>query len=253
MTRHRSDVAWSPAALLFLIATAGCVSATDASLPIQHVTFNLSRAGAATTGISGPYVSVIDSVDLTVTTSGGGVQRFGKRLARRDGLASFPVTVTRGQNDFTARVISSVGTVLYDGTRSANITETSFAVDVPLTARAPLLLVAPDTAKVAQQFRGQIGGVFLIKTVTIHNRGSGTFLWSVKDTLPSSSTSQCTGGCIGFFPYADTLTAGDSSAVMIYRKSAVPALPGPDPFSLPITFVITSGANGEVPVVVTPF
>jgi hypothetical protein len=245
MTRHRPDAPWTSAAFLLVIVITSCVSATDASPRYQRVAFNLSPAAASAAGFSGPYVSVVDSVDLTVTTNGIGVQRFGKRLARRDSVAAFTVTVARGQNEFSARVLSTVGTVLYSGTQSADITESTFAVDVPLTAAGPVLLVAPDTATVIQQTPPPNEFVFFFKTVVVHNRGSGTLIWSVKDTLPPSAA-QCPSGCIRFTPLSDTLPAGTAATLTLTKKFGAQ-------FGQPITFVITAGTNGEVPVVVTPF
>jgi hypothetical protein len=244
MTRHPPNAPWASAALLLVIAVTSCVSATDASSRFQRVAFNLSPTGTSAAGFSGPYVSVVDSVDLTVTTSGIGVQRFGKRLARRDSVVTFTVTVERGQSDFSARVLSTVGAVLYSGTQSANITQSTFTMDVPLQAAGPILLVAPDTAKVTQQSPpGDV--VFFYKTVTVHNRGSASLTWSVKDTLPPSAA-QCPSGCIRFTPLSGTLAAGTSAALTMTRKFSTA-------FGQPITFVITAGTNGEVPVVVTPF
>lgn len=240
MTRHRSVVPWFSAAFLLGIVVTSCQSATDASSRFQRVAFNLSPAGGSATGFSGPYVSVVDSVDLTVTTSGTGVQRFGKRLARRDSVVTFTVTVERGQNEFSARVLSTVGKVLYSATRPANITESTFALDMPMIAEAPLLLVAPDTAKVVAP-----NSDFLAKTVVVHNRGSATLTWSVKDTLPASAA-QCQSGCLRFAPLSGTLLAGTAATLTMTKKFSAP-------FSQPITFVITAGTNGEVPVVVTPF
>jgi hypothetical protein len=245
MTRYRPNAPWASAALLLVIAVTSCVSATDASSRLQRVSFNLSRTGASAVGFPGPYVSVVDSVDLTVTTSGIGVQRFGKRLARRDSVVTFAVTVERGQSDFSGRVLSTVGAVLYSGTQPANITQPTFAVNLPLTATSPLLLVAPDTAKVTQQSSPFNDVVFFFKTVVVHNRGSGTLIWSIKDTLPTSAA-QCQSGCIRFTPLSDTLAAGTSDTLTLTRKFSTP-------FSQPITFVITAGTNGEVPVVITPF
>lgn len=240
MTRHQPTVSWASAGVLLVIAVMSCVSATDAGSRLQRVAFNLSPAGTSATGFSGPYVSVVDSADLTVTTSGIGVQRFGKRLARRDSVVTFTVTVERGQNEFSARVLSTVGAVLYSATRPANITESTFALDIPLVAVAPLLLVAPDTAKVVTP-----NSDFLSKTVIVHNRGGATLSWSVKDTLPPSAA-QCPSGCVRFTPLSGTLLAGTAATLTITKKFG-------GAFGQPITFVITAGANGEVPVVVTPF
>jgi len=240
MTRHRSDAPWSSAACLLVIVITSCVSATDASTRLQRVALNLSPTGASAAGFSGPYVSVVDSVDLTVTTGGVGVQRFGKRLARRDSVVTFTVTVERGQNEFSTRVLSTVGTMLYSAAQSVNITESTFAVNVPLIAVGPLLLVAPDTAKVITP-----NSDFLSKTVMIHNRGSAPLTWSVKDTLPASAA-QCPSGCIRFAPTSGTLAAKTAAALTMTKKFETA-------FAQPITFVITAGANGEVPVVITPF
>jgi hypothetical protein len=241
MTRHPPNGPWAPAALLLVIAVTSCVSATDASSRLQRISFNLSPAGASAVGFPGPYVSVVDSVDLTVTTSGIGVQRFGKRLARRDSVVTFAVTVERGQSDFSGRVLSTVGAVLYSGTQPANITQSTFAVEVPLQAAGPILLVAPDTAKVATP----LGDNGFAKKVTVHNRGTGSLTWSVKDALPPSA-GQCPGGCIRFTPLSGTLAAGTSDTLTLTRNSSTA-------FGQPITFVITAGTNGEVPVVITPF
>jgi hypothetical protein len=244
MTRHPPTGPWAPAALLLVIAVTSCVWATDARTRLQRVTFNLSPTGASAAGFSGPYVSVVDSVDLTVTTNGIGVQRFGKRLARRDSVVTFTVTVERGQSDFSGRVLSTVGAVLYSGTQPANITQSTFTVVVPLEAAGPILLVAPDTAKVPQQSPPG-DTAFVFKTVIVHNRGSASLTWSVKDTLPPSAA-QCPSGCIRFTPLSGTLAAGTSDTLTMTKKFTTA-------FGQPITFVITAGTNGEVPVVITPF
>jgi hypothetical protein len=86
---------------------------------------------------------------------------------------------------------------------------------------------------------------FVFKTVIVHNRGNKPLTWNVEDTLPQSAA-QCPSGCIRFTPLSDTLAAGTSDTLTLTRKFSTP-------FSQPITFVITAGTNGEVPVVITPF
>src|SRR5829696_6920348 len=118
MSRHPSIAARPYIASALIAVLTGCASATEASVQLQPVSLSFLTVGGEANGFAGPYVSVVDSVDLTITPASGGIQHYGKHVARRDSVVSFQLSVSRGQSDFAARVLSVTGLPLYDGAQS---------------------------------------------------------------------------------------------------------------------------------------
>jgi hypothetical protein len=206
----------------------------------------MSTSGTTAAGFTGPYVSVVDSVDLSVSPANGTKpSAYGKRMSRRDSIASFPdVSVEQGLTHFNARVLSSNGALLYSGKDSANISSATFSIDIKMAAQGPVLLVAPDTAKKIDTLVDQSGNGFLSKSVVIYNRGNSPLVWSVKDTLLLNSINVCPSGCVSFLPSRGTIQAGTSAVMQLLHKAGS--------FSTAITFVIASSV-GDVSVVILPF
>ncbi|MBC8115600.1 MAG: hypothetical protein H7062_14540 [Candidatus Saccharimonas sp.] len=196
----------------------------------------LSAAAPQTpTGVTGPYVSVLDSVGLTMTPASGSQIVLGRHLSRRDTTASFSVDLQEGTYQFDARVLSAKRAVLYAGTGNSVVDRDGFSVDLSVAPQTPVMLVAPDTSHVVVP-TGSLGQT----TLVVHNRGIGVLRFSIYDTSQVSRTQCASVACFRPSRLADTVIAGASVAVRIdaIRKFAT---------AIPLTF---SSASGDVEVVI---
>lgn len=226
--------------LVVLLATTACsdpvatdrgrhrVAVTIAGAPSDH----LARA-------QGPFVSVADSVALTVRQSEGSPLILGAALGASQTAVSFPITVVEGRTRFEARVVSVRGIVLFSGEATVLVNSDQFQVSVPLTAQAPVLLAEPDVVTIQVPPRGLGQG-----SVTVYNRGIGAVALNVRDTSLVSRT-QCAGTvdaprCFRVLPVAGNVVRGQPLTVTI---DSVRRFPTP----VPLTF---SSPEGDVVVVV---
>jgi Bacterial Ig-like domain (group 2) len=96
---------------------------------------------------AGPYISVVDRVDIRATNAAGElIASTSFRLQRYDQDASATLEVPEGSITFSVDVTSASGIVLYSGSATAVVPD-GFEVDVPLTAQRPVLVVQPDTIR----------------------------------------------------------------------------------------------------------
>lgn len=126
----------------------------------------------------GPYVSVVDSLVLSIT-AGGSTRTIGRHLGAPDNDVSIPVTLPAGVATTIVRVLSNSkpATILFSGQATTTIDRDGFSVNVPLAANSPVLLAFPDTAKSVtrnQEFNTQF------TRVAVHNSGKDTLSWWVK-------------------------------------------------------------------------
>ena len=165
-------------AIASALGVAACSSLFDAEAPELRGKVVLSRtAGNASQAVVGPYVSVIDSVTLSITASGGTPQLIGRHLAPYDTAVTIPLRVAAGSATFSVRVLSNNDTLLYGGQVSRMIDRDGFAVTVPLAAVKPVLVVNPDTIKTS--VNGPVTGQRITK-VAVRNSGRDTLVWRLK-------------------------------------------------------------------------
>jgi hypothetical protein len=182
-----------------------------------------------------PFVSVVDSISLIVTPSDDSPIVLGRQLTGRETTVSFPVEIPEGQVRVDATILSSNGTLLFDGTGTANVDGDDFVIPVSLTARSEVLVVAPDTARVTIPVpgRGQT-------TVRVYNRGNDLLDFGIQDTSQASRVQCASARCFVIRPRAGKILPESSLAVVIDSVRA---------FNNPIGLTVVSRV-GEVVFVV---
>jgi hypothetical protein len=179
--------------------------------------------------VTGPYVSVLDSVALTITPATGSPIVLGRHLDRRDTTASFSVELPEGSAGFDAKVFSAKLAILYLGTANSVADRDGFSVDLTVNAQTAVMLVAPDTSSIVVPLRGLGQATFVV-----HNRGTGLLRFTIQDTSQVSRTQCANVRCFKISPLADSVAAGTSVAV---RVDSVRAFQTP----IPLTFSSTPG------------
>ena len=211
---------------------ATCRSLTDANGDARIVTVVLANVAQQSAAVPPPFVSVVDSVHLVVTSpSGATLFTGGQRLQRHQTSVSLPVELSGDAATFRAQVLSSNRAVLFEGATTVNPVPNDFTVVVPMPARRPVLLATPDTA------RAVFDSAFIRGALAIHNRGTGSLVWSV---VVDPAFALCLKGC-SVTPGGGTIPGGQSDTMRI----SIPSLP---PFSSRVfTFVLRS-SEGDVSV-----
>ncbi|HEX2091778.1 MAG TPA: hypothetical protein VHG28_05215 [Longimicrobiaceae bacterium] len=167
--------------------------------------------GRPSSGLTVVPGTVIDSIGLEATPQGAASPLvFGRRLARGDSMVSFGVRVPGGRTRFSARVLSTNGTVLFAGDSTARIRRDGFLVVLDLLPRAPVMVVAPDSLRLVP------GGP--VRTVTVSNRGIGELTWRIDSIRPSPSG-------ITFEGMAGRPLAARDSVRLVFRAEPA-AVPG---------------------------
>jgi hypothetical protein len=232
----------APSAALALLA-ASCADPTAGGRHARGV--RLSFALARGVAFQGPYVSVLDSIAVTVTDADGRATALGVRLGRRDTSATFAVEVPEGTTRFDALVLSATRAVLFGGSRTLDVSADDFVVRIQTTAQAPVLLVAPDTLHVPTPTRLSTSG-----TVGVYNRGVGPLLVRFRGPAPLPSNGCAPVVCL--VP-SGTPTPLVADSVVVPAGAAVAVTVAAIQAShLPLTMTFAS-AQGSVPlVVVTP-
>jgi len=163
--------------LVLSLTASGCRQATESS-SVHPVTVRLTRSASdAAERLPGPYASVLDTAVLIVTSANERVDTMRVRLAQGDTVALFDVRAEVGTARFVARILSNNGTLLFDGSESANVGQTDDTLDIIVKAKSPVLVVSLNyTIVQTPQQR--------IFSTLVHNRGSGTLFWSIRDTIP---------------------------------------------------------------------
>jgi len=135
-------------ALMTLLALGACSGITrDDGQRVSGTIVLSSNEVASPVLQAGPYISVVDRVDIRATNGAGElIASTSFRLQRYDQDASATLEVPEGSITFSVDVTSASGIVLYSGSATAVVTE-GFEVDVPLTAQRPVLVVQPDTIR----------------------------------------------------------------------------------------------------------
>ena len=131
------------------------------------------RSNAAK-GVVGPYVSVIDSLALSIVPSAGGVILLGRHLAPNDTILTLPLTIAKGAASVSVKVLSNNGAVLYTGAFSPTIDRDGFTIRIPVVPILPVLVVAPDIATTSVLDTNR-----WLTRFSVHNSGSKPLIWSV--------------------------------------------------------------------------
>ena len=220
------------AATLAVVA-ATCRSLTDANGEARSFTVVLASVAQQGSGaVPPPFVSVVDSVHLVVTSpSGATLFTGGQRLQRNQTTVSLPVELSGDAARFKAQILSSNRTVLFEGDTSVTFAPNDFTVVVPIPARRPVLVATPDTA------RAVFDSAVTRGALAIHNRGSGSLEWRV---VVDPAFAQCGQAC-RVAPSSGTIPAGKSDTMRI----SIPSVP---PFALRTFSFVLRSAEGDVSV-----
>lgn len=198
-----------------------------------RIAFQNMQAMAA---VSPPFVTILDSVDLAVLRASDSTRLLflGRRVSSIDTVATFDLHVPVGPVVLRGRLLTSQGNraVLSQGTFDTQVDRNGFSVTIPMVARAPILLVAPDTVQyVAARARDSI---------FVHNRGTDSLVWGI-NVSPALNQTECQPApCMVITPSSGVVYAGGVRIVRLER-----IIPGATVFTL--TF---SSPLGQVPVVV---
>jgi hypothetical protein len=213
------------------MASSTCGSPMSASDDARTVTVVLASQQERS-AVPPPYVTVVDSVHLVVTSpSGSTLVTRGQRLQRHQTSVSFPVDLQGDAATFRAQVLSSNRTVVYEGTTTVNLGPNDFTVVVPMPAQRPVLLATPDTA------RASFDSAVTRGSLAIHNRGSGSLVWSV---VPDAAFTQCGRACV-VTPSGGTIASGTSDTMRI-------TIPSAPPFSSRVFSFVLRSSEGDVSV-----
>ena len=219
------------AALAMASSTCGSpISANDDDA--RTITVVLASVAQHVSAVPPPFVSVVDSVHLVVTSSSGAtLATTGQRLQRHQTSVSLPVELQGDAATFRAQVLSSNRTVVYEGTTTVSFEPNDFTVVVPMPARRPVLLATPDTA------RALFDSAVTRGSLAIHNRGNGSLVWSV---VPDAAFTQCGQAC-RVTPSGGTIASGTSDTMRI----TIPSVP---PFSSRVFSFLLRSSEGDVSV-----
>lgn len=229
--------------IVLLVLMAACGSVTDSVHARRNVTVTFSRAGSgAQSMFPPPYVSVVDTVVLNASLSESGpfiTQR--QRLARRDSVATFVLPLAAGDWSLNALVVSNNGIPIFSGDTTITVVDRDVSADLIVSAIAPVLLSSPDSTSTIVD-----NGNIRFTMVSLYNRGTGDLLWTVPDTVPAESRTQCgAAGCVRLSAKRGVILPGQRDTLAFIKNQVAG-------FKAPITFVVAS-ATGNIPVVVRPF
>jgi hypothetical protein len=146
---------------------AGCDQHSDGAT--GEVAFDLAPLFRTADGE--PCVSVVETLELTVTEPDGSEQVVVRQLAADDAEVRISVAVGSGRVRFDAAVRSNNGTLLYSGTQTADVGGSGFRVQLPVTAVNAVLRACPAPASFVFVDGGFEGEFYL------YNRGSREVDW----------------------------------------------------------------------------
>lgn len=215
--RHRRGrhIVCRPLVVATTVLACACTSPTsDAARSMSRTTIvftNDSRTASARP--AGPFVSVLDSIDLVITSSSNAiVAHKGQRLHGYDSTAALSVDLPSGTNTFAAQVLSSsTGAAIFSGQTSHTGSADRDTIVIPLVAAQPALLVTLDTTRTTIVTSSQF---------TIYNAGTGTLVWNVSGT--DTAFARCGGECL-ISPQNGQLGAGQSAIMRVAVPTNFPS------------------------------
>jgi len=224
--------------VLFLPAATACQGPITADARRHEVVVTLSAAVPHQSAVAaqGSFVSVADSVALTVTPSGEPPIVVGQRLPPGETNVSFPFSVPPGSTGLGARVVNvEQQTILFEGNRTVGIDRDGLSVNLPVEALTAVMLVDPRVADVPPS--AAAGNQ---TTVTVYNRGTGTVTLTISDpsqqqriTAPCMTTPCIVGASRPLpvtinvnapaqLPFPVTFSSLEGNVSVVLRRPAVP-------------------------------
>ncbi len=187
------------------VGAGGCSDLTGGSSEVvrAEVGIDLSALRAGANGA----VSVADRVVLTATPASGAGQRIEQPLGPGAFEALVPVTVREGRVSFGLEILNRAGTVLFSGSSSEEVATDGFVLDIELAARAPFLVVSPDTVG---------GGVeaasfgYMEDRIEVANPGLASLSWSIPRAEPPAGGLPPLVLCDGLIPQPCLLLSSTS-------------------------------------------
>ncbi|HEY9229019.1 MAG TPA: Ig-like domain-containing protein [Gemmatimonadaceae bacterium] len=167
-------------------------------------TIILTRESTGAPPPAGAFVSVLDSIELRVTTENGAeVARLGQHIGGYRTTAILQPSFPPGNITFTAEVFSNAKVGVFFGTATQLITSDVASLPLAVTAKQPVLLVAPDTARTSTVTTTQL---------SVYNAGAGVLIWNIAatDTAFTRCGAQCT-----LSPTSGSLPAGQTATVRL--------------------------------------
>jgi hypothetical protein len=192
-----------------LLASCSMTTDGDSRRPLK-ATVVLANTRPVAQRPAGPFLSILDSIDLRVYTTGGRLlAQSGQRLRAYDTSATLGIDLEAGRDSFVVRVLSNNQTVLFSGSAVANIETGEETVTVPITAVRPVLLITPDTAR----------SIVTGSQYSIYNSGNGPLQWTVAtiDTAITRCGTQCS-----VTPTSGTLAPGQTANLRVVVPADFP-------------------------------
>jgi hypothetical protein len=160
-------------------------------------------------GDEGRATSVLDRVSLRVS-SGTGTVTQSAPVGPDDPVVEFTVTVPTGEALFEAAVESNNRTVLFDGSAPATIVEDGFQVAIETQARAPVLVVTPDSLRVPVLQPEAFPASFVLE-----NRGLDAVEWSLVSVDPPLDSCGVY-SCLGLGAQSRTVHRGRPTLLVVW-------------------------------------
>jgi hypothetical protein len=195
------------ASALFL----ACSSADTTARPTISPTVTIANQTRVSSAPSGPFVSVLDSLELRVTPDNGDPVVIGQRLGGYRTTATLQPAFPPGNTSFTANVFSNARLTVFTGSVTQLITSDVLSLIINVAATRPVLLVAPDTARTATVTSTQF---------SVYNAGTGTLTWNLAgvDTAFTRCGAPCT-----FTPSSGSVAAGQTATVRVSVPTNFPS------------------------------
>jgi hypothetical protein len=176
----------------------------------SSIVFDLAALKRATvSGQQGDGISILDVLELTVEPEGDESQQFTERIQAGDSQVVFDIEVKKGSVRFAARIFSNNGTEIYAGSRTMEVTEDGFVVEIPLQPVDAVLFVAPDSIVARPRPR---------QTILIENKGSRDLSWQIEEIVPLDNA--CRISCVVFLPNSGEVPPGKSTQVQVIPGQA---------------------------------
>jgi Bacterial Ig-like domain (group 2) len=215
------------ARLIGAVMLVACSSAENGAPATVRPTIVLANDSRASSAPPGPWVSILDSIDLRVTAENGDQIPIGRHLSRYNTTATLQLAFSPGNTTFAAQVLSNSRVSVFSGTMMQLITSDVLSLVLNVVATRPVLLMVPDTAKTSTITTTQF---------SVYNAGVGSLDWNVAstDTAFTRCGAQCT-----ITPASGSVAAGATATLRVSVPTNFP--------SRVFSFVVKS-AEGDVTV-----